>query len=190
MPAILLIKRNENAVPDSPSKWRAGQVIQAFDADHVFGTQEQVAAGHFYHITITDRAKEQVAHYIQDWRHSADVQQIQANGNQRRIEVTSDMVAAGGGNAFVRVDVEELLTEIGGTYVSHTSNSFRFDIVADISQRDEIMATIADAVRNMQYARRRWYITAAGMSFLAGNGGVVSGTAAQVSGYLRDGLLD
>ena len=53
--AILLAKVNTNAVPDSPGRWKAGEVVSAFDDGHEFGTKEVPEAGNFYHITITDK---------------------------------------------------------------------------------------------------------------------------------------
>lgn len=187
---ILLCKTADNPVPESPGKWRAGEIVAAVADDHVFGAQEVPEAGKFYHITVTDKTLEQVQSYLQSWSHDPTTQQISATGDDRRIEVTSTVVSASGGNAFTQAGVEDLMTDIGGTYVSHTNTSFQFDITATIEERDEIIAAINGAVRNMQYRRRRWYVTAAGRTFLAGNSGVVSGTAVQVGAYLRDGLLD
>ena len=75
-------------------------------------------------------------------------------------------------------------------YVSHNVNSFKFDITADISEKDVAISAINEAVEAMQYARTRWRATQEAMTFLAANGGTASGTAAQVAGFLRDGLLD
>ena len=187
---ILLVKVNTNNVPESPGRWKAGQVVAAVDDGHTFGTAEVPAAGNFFHVTITDKTLEQVQEYLQGWSHEPTTVQISATGDNRRIEVTSTMVSAGGANAFQQAPVEALLADIGGTYVSHTNTSFQFDITATIEERDEIVDRINEAVRNMQYARRRWYINASGMTYLGNNGGVVSGTAVQIAAYLRDGLLD
>lgn len=186
----LLVKVNTNNVPDSPAKWKAGEVVAVVADDHEFGSAEIPSAGNFYHITITDKTLEEVQAYIAHWGHNPTVRQVQNQGNRRLIEVTSDMVSATGKNAFTREGVEQLLEDIGGEYDSHTQNSFRFSITATKAERDQIIDEINEAVHRIQYARRRWYIVAAGMNYLASNGGAVSGTASQVSGYLRDGLLD
>lgn len=194
---ILLSKTADNPVPDSPGKWRAGEVVAAVADDHVFGAQEVPEAGHFHHITITDKTLEEVQSYLQAWSHNPTTVQLSAVGNDRVIEVTSDMVAVGGANAFTQEGFTQMLADINAeyptanaAYQSHTNTTYVFTITAPVAARDEIIERVNEAVRNMQYRRRRWYITAAGRTFLDGNGGVVSGTAAQVAQYLRDGLLD
>ena len=57
---ILLAKVNTNNVPDSPGRWRAGEVVAAFDDNHEFGTDEVPEAGNFYHIAVTDKTLEEV----------------------------------------------------------------------------------------------------------------------------------
>ena len=190
--AILLIKRADNPVPESPGKWRAGEVVAVVESDHVFGAKETVQAGHFLHLEVSDKTKAEVDSYTQSWRHNPTTQQISATGDDRRIEVTSDMVAVGGANAFTQVEVEALMTDIGGTYVSHTNSSFQFDITATLEERDEIIQQINEAVRNMQHKRTRWYVPQASRTFIEGQGGFYSNTAANINsgGHLRDGLLD
>ena len=194
---ILLVKVNTSNVPDSPARWRAGEVVAAVADDHEFGNAELPTAGNFYHISITDKTLEEVKEYLEAWTHNPTVEQVSAQGNNRLIEVTSSMVSATGKNAFTQSGVQALFDEINSlyptaeaTYDSHTDTSFRFTIKAPREARDEIIALTNEHVRSMQYARRRWYIVSSGMNFLANNGGVVSGTAQQVGGYLRDGLLD
>jgi len=190
MPAILLVKVSTNNVPDSPGRWKAGEIVAAVEKNHSFGSAEIPSAGNFYHVTVTNKTLAEVQSYLQSWSHDPTVAQIQSNGDDRRIEVTSDVVSASGKNAFTQAGVEELMTDLGGVYVSHTQTSFKFDITATIEERDEIIDWINQSVRDMQYARRRWYINNAGMTFLGNNSGVVSGDAATVAGFLRDGLLD
>lgn len=38
--AILLVKVNDNNVPDSPGKWRAKEVVAVFESDHVFNVSD------------------------------------------------------------------------------------------------------------------------------------------------------
>lgn len=195
--AILLCKVSDNPVPESPGKWRAGEIVAAVADDHVFGAQEVPEAGNFYHIKVTDKTLAEVQSYLQAWRHEPDTQQIAATGDDRTIRVTSTMVSAGGANAFDTVRFQTMLDEINAeyptanaTYSAHTDTTYDFTITAPVAARDEIVDRVNNAVRDMQYRRRRWYVTAAGRTFLAGNGGYVEGPAATVSTYLRDGLLD
>lgn len=195
MPILLVLVNQANG--DAPGRWKSGQIVQAFDDNHVFGTKELPEAGNFYHVAITDKTLEQVQSYLERWTHNPSTQQISNQGNRRLIEVTSDMVSETGKNTFTQEGVQALIDEINSRYPtadaqydSHTQNSFRIQVTVPVSGRDELIEMIDEAVRYMQYARRRWYITQAGMTYLANNGGTVSGTDAQVAGYLRDGLLD
>ena len=194
---ILLCKTADNPVPESPGKWRAGEVVAAVADDHQFGAQEVPEAGQFYHITVTDKTLEEVQEYLQSWSHDPVTTQVSAVGDDRVLQVVSTMVSASGQNAFTQVQVEGFCTELNeryptanASYENHNNTGFQFNVTVPIEQRDALIEEINDFVRNVQYKRRRWYVTAAGRTFLAGNGGVVSGTAAQVGGYLRDGLLD
>ena len=107
------------------------------------------------------------------------------------------MVSATGKNAFTQAGVEQLMSDINDRYAganaaydSHTNSSFRFTITADVSARDLVIEMVNEAVEDMQFARRRWYINAAGRAYMDANNNQASGTAAQLATYLRDGLLD
>jgi len=180
-----------------PGLWRQGEIVQAFADDHTFGSQEVISAGNFWHIKVTDKTLAEVQSYLQSWNHDPDVQQIAATGDDRTIQVTSTMVSASGGNQFEAAKVDELLGEINAEYPTAnalrtglTTTTFTFTITAPVAARDEIIERINQAVRDWSYRRRRWYINAAGRTYLEANGGYVEGTAAQVGNYLRDGLLD
>lgn len=194
---ILLVKVSTNNVPDTPGRWRAGEVVAAVSDGHEFGTAEVPSAGNFYHVAVTDKTLEEVQEYLQGWNHNPTTIQVSASGNRRLLQVTSSMASATGKNAFTQAGVEALMEEINARYPtalaaydSHTNTSFRFRVTVPVSGRNELIFMVDRAVEEMQYSRRRWYITQAGMTYLGNNGGTVSGTAAQVAGYLRDGLLD
>ena len=194
---ILLVKVNTNNVADGPGRYNAGQVIAAFDDNHEFGSAEVVGAGNFYHIAVTDKTLAEVQSYLQGWNHDPVTTQVSAQANRRLLNVASSMVSATGKNAFTQAGVESLIAYINenyptalAAYDSHTNSSFRFYVTVSLSARQQLIDVVNDFVYGMQYARRRWYITQAGMTYLANNGGTVSGTAQQVAGYLRDGLLD
>jgi len=197
--AILLARAKPPYKADEgePGLWRQGEIVAAFADDHTFGSQEVVSAGNFWHIKVTDKTLEQVQAYLQSWNHEPTVTQVSANGNDRLVEITSSMVSATGKNAFTRAGVEALIDGINADYPSanvaydsHTQNSFRLTLTAPASALEEFTERVNSAVRDMQYRRRRWYINAAGRTYLQNNGGYVEGTASQVANYLRDGLLD
>ena len=197
MPILLVKVNNNDDAPDGPFRYRAGEIIAAFDDNHEFGTKEVPEAGNFYHVAITDKTLVEVQTYMQDWTHDPTTEQVSNQGNRRLIEVTSSMVSATGKNAFTQAGVVGLMATINNKYQnanavydSHTNTAFRFLVTVPQQGIDELIEMVNEAVRDMQYARRRWYITQSGMTYLSNNGGTVSGTAAQVSGYVRDGLLD
>ena len=194
---ILLCKTADNNVPDSPGKWRVGEVVVAVSDDHTFGSQETPEAGNFYHVTVTDKTLAEVQEYLQGWHHEPDTTQISAVGNDRLLEVTSTMVSASGQNAFTQAQVEGFCTGLNeqyptanSSYDSHQNASFRFNVTVPIEQRDELIERINEFVRDVQYKRRRWYINQAGRDFMDANNNQASGPAATVGNYLRDGLLD
>jgi hypothetical protein len=194
---ILMSKTYTNNVPDSPGRWLIGEIVAIVADDYVFGGKETPAAGNFHHITITDKTLAEVELYLQSWNHNPTTIQISAIGDDRLLQVTSDMVSVSGKNAFTQVGVEAFVVELNdkyptadASYDSNDNDSFRINITVPLAQRDALIEEINEFVRNVQYARRRWATTPAGRTFLNDNGGVASGPAATVSTYLRDGLLD
>lgn len=197
--AILLARAKDPYKVDEgePGLWRKGEIVAVVEDGFLFGAQEVPEAGNFWHITVTDKTKAEADEYLQAWRHEPTTEQIAATGDDRTIRVTSSMVSASGGNAFTQERFQQMLDEINtdyptasATYSAHTNTTYTFTITAPVAARDEIIERVNEAVRDMQYRRRRWYVNQAGRDFLSANGGVVSGTAAQVAQYLRDGLLD
>lgn len=179
-----------------PGLWRQGEIVQAFDSAPT-GSEEQLEAGKFWWIEITNRTLSEVKAYLQEWRHNPDTEQIAADGNDRTIQVTSTMVSVSGANAFEASNVDELLGWINDDYPTAnatrtglTNTTFTFTITAPVAAKDEIVERVNRAVRRWSYRRRRWQVTPAGQTYLAANGGYVEGTAEQVAQYLRDGLLD
>jgi hypothetical protein len=199
--AILLVKVADAPVPDSPNKWRAGEIVAAFEDGHVFGNKEIPSAGNFYHVTVTNRTKAQVEAYIERWQHRPTPSVVASQPPNYRIRIESDRASVSGMGDILRPEIEAMLTElgemVGGSATYHdrgrSGNTiwFEFDVLGvDPEERDMARDFVKDAVSNLSIRRRRWYINGAGMNFLANNGGVASGTAAQIAGFLRDGLED
>ena len=194
---ILLCKTADNPVPESPGKWRAGEVVAAVADDHQFAAQEVPEAGKFYHITVTDKTLAEVQEYLQSWSHDPVTTQVSAVGDDRVLQVVSTMVSASGQNAFTQVQVEGFCADLNeryptanSSYANHNNTGFQFNVTVPIEQRDELIEQINEFVESVLYKRRRWYINQAGRDFMDANGNQVSGPAATVGNYLRDGLLD
>ena len=84
---------------------------------------------------------------------------------------------------FTATQVGNAVTNLGGTILDADSFSVPASTLYTGFKDD-----IESAWRNISFKRRIWNINTAGMNFLAANAGVFSGTAAQVVGYLEDGL--
>jgi hypothetical protein len=84
---------------------------------------------------------------------------------------------------FTPTQVGNAVTSLGGTIID--SDSFS---VPAATLYEGFKDDIESAWSNISFKRRIWNINTAGMNFLAANSGVFSGTAAQVVGYLEDGL--
>ena len=173
MPATILSKTADNPVPESPGKWRAGEVVAAVEVGHLFSVNEVPSAGKFHHITVTDKTLAEVQQYLQQWNHNPTTIQLSATGNDRVIQVTSDMVSLSGQNAFTEAVFAPMLASVNDTYPtanatfqSVTNTVYTFTITAPEAAKDEIIDRVNEVVRDMQYKRRRWYITAAGRAFL------------------------
>jgi hypothetical protein len=254
--AVLLVKQQDNNVPDTPGKWRAGEIVNVFEDGHIFGLKEVPSAGSFYHVHVTDKTKAQVESYLQVWEHDPVVSVENNDGvGGFRLKITSTMVSTGGQNAVTRAQMDGFVTKWGGAYFAHDNSSYTFDITTfaaatseglwgplaaqatfansgfaagvqtvEITSRppeltdekiiaailkyggglvppdsftmptaaikDEFEHDMKEKWRDLGYRRRRWTINAAGLAFLAANGGTVTGTAAQVAGYINDGLTD
>jgi len=202
--AILLIKRDDNPVPESPGKWRAGEVVAVVEDGHTFGSEEVPAAGNFLHLQITDKTQAEVEAYTQAWSHDPTVTQVSATGDDRLIRITSSMIDASGNAGFddggspaqpftdMLADINQRYPTANATYNAHTNTQYDFNITAPVAARDEIIALAEEAVRRIQYRRRRWYVPSDSRDVIIANGGSFAATAADVAsgGHLRDGLLD
>ena len=248
---ILLVKTSTSAVPESPGRWLAGEIVAVVEDGHEFGFQEVAAAGNFYHVTVTDKTLEQVEGYLQEFKHEPEITVLNNQAPNFRLQIESTMVSASGKNALTRELIEPFLESWTGVYVAHTNTTLSFDVdiievaksegfwgeaassvvwgvctysggnvslsitsstftpeqienkaeilggtvetdgsitVPASSLRDELEDDIKELTSQISFARRRWVINTNGMNFLAANNGAVSGTAAQISGYLLDVL--
>ena len=155
---IMLVKVNTNDVPDSPDRWLAGEIVQTFPDNHGFGTKETPSAGNFYHIAITDKTLEEVYVYLQNWDHNPTTTQVSNQGNDRLLEVASDMVSATGKNAFTQAGVDALITRLNTdyptsdtSYDSHTSATFRINVTVPIANRAALIEIINEEVVKKEF---------------------------------------
>lgn len=266
MPAVLMVKSTDSAVPDSPGKWLSGEVVSTVEITHAFGWREMpinpqgsrsvaainaidvnsvpiygaylctdaglvtsgnggnveviasdivvkqaggiwtnfgprtVPAAAFYHIRVTDKTVEQVSVYLEAFNKKLEYQtdQYDPSDDMRRWTTTNIRVSASGLNGFTAQGIADAIEAWNTEHPSNTVTLvdtdnlryFQVDGIMPAELYDEWREnTQAFALRDY-YARRRWYITEAGINALAENDGVISGTSSEVGPFLRDGLLD
>ena len=201
MPAILLVKQTDAPVAESPGRWKAGEIVAVFEADHVFDRAEFPTAGNFYKVLVTDKTKAQVEAYQEQWRHQPALSVVASNPPNYRIRLESPRASVSGKGALVREELEQMLTDLASliegsaTYHDHgrVGNTvfFEFNVLGvDANERDAARDFVEERIRTLSIKRRRWAINGAGMTVLENNGGTVSATAAQVQNYLTDGLTE
>ena len=200
MPALMLVKAADSPVPDSPGKWLAGEVVVIVEVGATLGSGEEVAGGSFFHITITDKTVAEVNQYLEAYNKKLSYVSDQFNpiDDNRRWTTTNDRVSVTGNNGFTLSGINAAITAWNAEFPSNTVVLFDTDNLSWFTT-DGIMpvALYEDWQRITQenaladyYARRRWYITSAGMTAIGNQGGSITGTAAELNPFLRDGLLD
>jgi len=190
MPAILLVKVADAPIAESPGRWKGGMIVDAFPADHVFTPAELPSGGNFYHVTVSDKNVNQVDNYLERWNHKVTYEPLGRAGNVRRYKVISTMVSVSGKNAFERAPIEAFMDRWNATYVAHDNTSFTMDVDLPDEAIQEARDDMDRVISEMQFARRRWYLTPQAMNFLSNNDGATTRTAVDILPFLRDGLLD
>jgi hypothetical protein len=129
MPALLVVKRNTSNVPQSPSKWWAGEIVAVVDEEYIFGADEQISAGNFFQIVVTDMTVEEAKAYIKEWGHEPTSEIVATNGTGGfRVRITSLNVSASGKNAITRAQMDGFVTQWNGAHFAHTNTTYTFDI--------------------------------------------------------------
>ena len=176
--AILLVKVQDNAVPDTPGKWRAGEIVAAFPDTHVFGGAELPEAGKFYHILVTDKTVEQAQDFIEDWNHKPTMSVVSSQPPNYRIRCESPRASLSGRGEILREKIEELideLSEIIGDRVAFHSRGregslmwFQLDLFGvDSDERDAVRDYVEDWCRNIAVRRRRLRVSPGALADIA-----------------------
>lgn len=267
MPALMLLRSEDNPVPDSPGKWLQGEIVAITPQDTVYGWNEfpqnfqgsftvaQVnnvdpstvplyatvsmtdagtitnggfapafdvvagdaiakmfnggwynygqkaqAANRFFHIRVEDRTPEEVSQYLESWTKVLEysVEQYNPVTDNRRFTTTNIRVSASGQNGFTAQGIADAVTEWNNNHpantvvINDTDNLtyFQCDGIMPPELFEEWQANSEQVALGDLYKRRRWYVNQAGINALAVNFGTISNTAANISAYLQDGLLE
>ena len=154
----------------------------------------------FYHIRVSDKTLEEVDAYLERYNKKLEYQTDQFNppDNMRRWTTTNVRVSASGNNGFTAQGIADAISEWNTNHPANTVtlvdtdnlNYFQVDGIMPVELYVEWQENTQEIALADFYARRRWYITSAGLTALANNAGIISGPASSVNQYLRDGLLD
>ena len=178
------------------------KLVVSNDRGYIVDVLEDAAptpAAH-YAIVVTDRTVAQTQEYLEDWRNQPAITQLQFNPetNRRRLLVEGGMVSVSGRNAFTRINfivIQGNLESIGlsyspdAIYVSHTPDSFTFDVTVAPGDVSAAQAVVEHEYREMVTDFKRWRVTPESLVWLENNGGEFVGTASEVGPRLQDGLL-
>lgn len=164
-----------------------------------FGVRDDVP-DYFYLIRITDKTVAEATEYLEEWRKTLEysVQQYDPPTNNRRWTTTNARVSATGQNGFTQQGIEDSIALWNANHPANqatlvdTDNLtyFQCDGIMPPELFDEWQENTEEVALADLYARRRWYITQAGMTSIGNQAGWIAGTAAEVAPFLRDGLLD
>lgn len=98
---------------------------------------------------------------------------------------TGDHVIQVQSSPFTNAQMKHAVERRGGLVIPPDSFSMNRSIARQLLEND-----IEEAINNVSYDRRRWYVTASGMSALQAAGGIVTVTPAQFINNIADGLDD
>jgi hypothetical protein len=199
MPAKLLIKANDNNVPQSPGRWLRGETVAVVDENATLGSGE-LNTNSFYRYTVTDASVLDMQLYLQTWDMDLNVSLIGAGpGGTDDVSVTNSNINV---SQTIGVWTQPLVDQfIDGWNAEHPtagmiSLGFSFGIL-DTRATYIVPASIVvleeysqDFGHGQMFKRKIWNGSIAGMNGIQGNGGVDSGTQLDIEAIMDDGLLD
>jgi hypothetical protein len=202
VPATLIIKRLDNInVPDAPGRWRAGELVVVTDKVPPWSSQEGDVTKWFTFV-VTDKTVSEVNDYLDKYTFSTSMQTVAGpdQSGLRRISVRND-----DWNANYSPDcdwTQEICDNIRDSWNEEHPDSNL--IILDIPSPDyfqcegtftagerELFETVVHQEGLSKLVRRsKWYVSPSGMTYIEGEGGAATGTAAQLSGILKNRTLD
>ena len=204
MPATLLIKAFDSPVPQSGGRWLRGEVVTVQEATHVWGSGE-LDIGKFYRFTVTDKTVAEMEQYLQSWNRLIAMNVVVGPDPQgfRRIDVKNNLVNQSGTlGSWDGTNTQLIIDEWNTLYPTTnlvTVQIYTADAPNDVwqcegtfttGQAQEFEEVVIEKGLQDLLKRKVWYITSAGMLNIGAAGGSQSGDSSQLSGILRDGLLD
>ena len=147
--------------------------------------QIEIPLPSIYQIRITDKTDEEVSQYLESFGKKVSYTSLQydPNTDMRRVRVTNDYLTVSGNNGFTDEGTQAVVDEWSGTRVSWSPSQFVMDAVLPSSSYSDFQISVQRIALDDLYLRRRWYITAQGMTALENNNGVISGTKEFKTGF-------
>jgi hypothetical protein len=198
MPAKLLIKANDNNVPQSPGRWLRGETVAVVEETATLGSGELNIAS-FYRYTVTDASVLDMAPYLQTWDMDLSASLIAPGpGGTDDVQIANANVNF---SATIGIWTQELVDEfIDGWNEEHPTAgmiSLGFGTI-NLNTRATYIVPASIVVleeyaqgfgQQQMFKRKIWNVSFAGMNGIQGNGGVDSGTQLQLEAIMEDGRL-
>lgn len=204
MPALLLIKTNDNSVPQSGGRWLRGEIVAVVEAGAALGSGELNTAS-FLRFTITDKSVAEMNQYLDTYNRLIDMNTIAGPDPQgfRRINCRNNNTNASGTlggwtvqgtDAIIlewntRYPTTNLVT-VGIITGTNPDDTWQCEGTFTTGQAVEFEEVIIDQGLSEMDKRKIWYISAAMMTAIENNGGALSGDTSQLGPNLKDARLD
>lgn len=198
MPCTLLIVESDRPVPESPGRWKEGEIVLIVDEPYTFGSGE-LDLTKFLRFTVSDKTAAEMTQYTETWNRRIEMDVI--NGPDpsgfRRINVQNTFTNASGNiGEWTTETTDNIIAEWNGRYPTCNLVTVSFPDPATwqcegtftTGQAQEFNEVIIEQGLETLDKRRVWWITPAGMTNIRDAGGHQTGTAQQLGGILQDGL--
>jgi hypothetical protein len=194
MPSLVLIKANDNNVPQSGGRWLRGEPVAIVDSLATLGSGELNIAS-FYRYTVTDAEPAALQQYLETYNRTQN--SVVLAGPTTQFTFTSLNInvseTLGEWTASITTDLLDQWntahpTELVETdQVTHTTWDCSGDLSAPAAVEFETF--VLDWGLSDMLKRKIWYVTPVGMTGME-PGGISSGTQAQFVAILRNARLD
>jgi hypothetical protein len=194
MPSLVLIKANDNNVPQSGGRWLRGEPVAIVDSLATLGSGELNIAS-FYRYTVTDAEPAALQQYLETYNRTQN--SVVLAGPTTQFTFTSLNInvseTLGEWTAPITIDLLDQWNTANPTelVVTDQVTNTAWDCSGDLSAPAalEFEEFVLDWGLSDMLKRKIWYVTPAGMTGME-PGGISSGTQAQLVAILRDARLD
>jgi hypothetical protein len=195
MAAKVLIKAFDNNVPQSGGRWLRGEPVAVVDSTATLGNGELNIAN-FYRYTVTDAEPPALQQYLETYNREQNSVVLAGPTTQFTFTSLNMNVSETLGEWTVPLTVDLLdrwntanPTELLSTD-SVTNAVWTCSGTLSAPSALEFETLVLGWGLSDMLKRKIWYVTPAGMTSIQGQGGIESGTLAQLQAILQDARLD